>query len=384
MKIAVISTSAIESPPLEGRYAGIEVVVWNFARAASMQGNEVTLITTNESPNIGSFDVLREGTNEKLGSLNVVGAGPTGWYPKDEQTMYMAYKAWLEREFGEGQGIVWDNSWWGFPYLSARQFPNMKIIHSHHGMSGWIMGTPQGPKHIKPPVAFPRMLGVSSQHAQHLSNNFGCPVRYIHNGIELPAFDPNTAKSEDFLLSLNRISVEKGIHNNIDVALQTGWKMKVVGDDIHPVNYEYINDIQNRCANSGGQVQYYGHVDNETKWDLLRRCKALIACTDNEHYLEAFGIYAVEANAVGKPVLATANGGLYDIIKREPDGAYITNGMLATNTAGVVNAIRNGALDVFKPENCRAQAELYDVGHMTVAYLQLFEKVLRDDVDVRW
>ena len=160
-------------------------------------------------------------------------------------------------------------------------------------MSGWLVGTPQGPRYVKPPVPFPRMLGVSSQHAQHLSNNFGCPVRYVHNGIDLPPFDPAMAKSEDFLLSLNRISPEKGIANNIDVALQTGWKMKVVGDDIHPVNFDYINDVQNRCANSGGQVQYYGHVDNETKWDLLRRCKALIACTDNEHYLEAFGIYCL-------------------------------------------------------------------------------------------
>jgi glycosyltransferase involved in cell wall biosynthesis len=157
-----------------------------------------------------------------------------------------------------------------------------------------------------------------------------------------------------------------------------------VGDDIHPTNQEYISDIQNRCASSGGQIQYYGHVDNETKWDLLRRCRALIACTDNEHYLEAFGIYAVEANACGKPVLGTANGGLYDIIKRNELGACDVNGFLATNTAGVVSAIKNGALDIFTPENCRAQAELYSVVNMTNSYLNLFEKVLRNDVDSLW
>ncbi len=378
MKIAVISTSAIESPPAEGRYAGIEVVVWNFARAASMNGHEVTLITTNESPNIGSFDVLKEGTNEKLGSLNVVGAGPTGWSPQHEMAMYNAYRQWLEQDFGQGQGIVWDNSWWGYPYLSGRNFPNMKIVHSHHGMSNWMIGTPQGARFLKPPVPFPRMLGVSSQHAQHLSGNFGIPVRYIHNGIELPVYDAEKCKSEDFLLSLNRISREKGIVNNIDVALQTGWKMKIVGDDIHVSDQEYVNDVQNRCAQSGGQIQYYGHVDQETKWDLLRRCRALVACTDNEHYLEAFGIYAVEANACGKPVLATANGGLYDIVKNG------VNGQLAPNTAGIVNFIQNRILDNFMPENCRAQAELYNVSAMTNTYLNLFEKVLRNDVDSLW
>ena len=378
MKIAVISTSAIESPPVEGRYAGIEAVVWNFARAASMSGNEVTLITTNDSPNQGTFDVLKEGTNEKLGSLAVVGAGPTGWYLNHEKTMYDAYRQWLEQQFGEGQGIVFDNSWWGFPYLSQRAHPNMKIIHTHHGMSNWAVNTPQGMRYVKPPVPFPRMLGVSTVHAQHLSSIFSIPVRHIHNGIDLPAYDPDKCKSEDFLLSLNRISPEKGIHNNLDVALQTGWKMKIVGDDIHPTNWEYINDIQNRCAQSGGQLQYYGHVDNETKWDLLRRCTALIACTDNERYLEAFGIYAVEANAVGKPVLATANGGLYDIVKNG------LNGQLAANTTGIVNVLREGIQDKFSPEACRQQAEQYTVAAMTNAYLSLFEKVLRDDVDSRW
>jgi glycosyltransferase involved in cell wall biosynthesis len=363
-------------------YAGIEVVVWNFARIASMRGNEVTLITTNDSPNIGNFDVLKEGTNEKLGVLSVVGAGPTGWTFNDEKFMWDGYHQWLEKEFGQGQGVVWDNSWWGFPYLSQRQYPDMKIIHSHHGMSNWLVPTVNGPAYVKPPVPFPRMLGVSTHHASHISSNFSVPVRYVHNGVDLPAYVPEECQPDDYLLSLNRITPEKGIHNNIDAALQTGWQLKVVGDDVHPPNQDYINDIQNRCASSGGQIQYYGRVDNETKWDLLKHCRALIACTDNQRFLEAFGLYAVEANSVGKPVLATTNGGLFDIIIRSNDGWE--NGFLAPNTAGVVQAIQNGIINTFKPEVCRAHAERFTVDKMVDTYLNLFEKVLRDDSDSRW
>jgi glycosyltransferase involved in cell wall biosynthesis len=297
--------------------------------------------------------------------------------------MWEGYHNWLEQEFGQGQGIVWDNSWYGFPYLSARQFPLMKVIHSHHGMSNWAAGTPQGMQYIKPPVPFPRMLAVSSHHANHISSNFGIPVRYVHNGIDLPDYKLEDCAPADYLLSLNRITPEKGIHNNIDVALQTGWKMKIVGDDIHPPNQDYINDIQNRCAQSNGQIEYYGRVDNDTKWDLLKHCRALIACTDNQRFLEAFGLYAVEANACYKPVIATTNGGLYDIIVHDKDNGW-QNGFLAPNTAGVVDAIRSGILETLKPDVCRAHATRFTVDKMVDSYTSLFEKVLRDDADSRW
>ena len=36
---------------------------------------------------------------------------------------------------------------------------------------------------------------------------------------------------------------------------------------------------------------------------LLRNCKAVIGCPES-YWMEAFGLYAVEANSYGKPVLA--------------------------------------------------------------------------------
>ena len=64
--------------------------------------------------------------------------------------------------------------------------------------------------------------------------------------------------------------------------------------------------IRERCQNTGGLAGYIGLVNNETKKLLIKNCKAVIACP-LPSWIEAFGLYALEANAYAKPVLALAN-----------------------------------------------------------------------------
>ena len=45
-----------------------------------------------------------------------------------------------------------------------------------------------------------------------------------------PDYDPSLDKG-DYLLSLNRISKEKGIHDVLDIAIATNSKIIIVGDD---------------------------------------------------------------------------------------------------------------------------------------------------------
>lgn len=54
------------------------------------------------------------------------------------------------------------------------------------------------------------------------------------------------------------------------------------------------------------------------------KCKALISCP-KPTWLEAFGLYAVEANAYYKPVLALNNGGLHDIVVQGFNGFLVQN-----------------------------------------------------------
>ena len=59
--------------------------------------------------------------------------------------------------------------------------------------------------------------------------------------------------------------------------------------------------IRKKCENTNGLAQDLGLVDNKTKTELIKKCKVVIACP-KPTWIEAFGLYAVEANAYGKPV----------------------------------------------------------------------------------
>jgi glycosyltransferase involved in cell wall biosynthesis len=385
MKILVVSTNAITTPPVDGNYAGIEAIVWNFCELAPTMGHEVILATTTESQKQGNYDVFAENDVEKknrVGSLSVRGYGYTGWNLENERQSYLNYKDMLENEFGEGQGVVIDHSWWGYPYLSLTGFaplnvkphPKMKIMHVHHGESNWFDQTTR--KYVMPNTPYPRMLGVSKVHASHLSNLFGVPFRYINNGINMP---PKPEPVNDgYLLSLNRFTPEKGIHNSIDVALATGHRIICAGDERYVPDQNYVYDMLERCEKSGGQAEFLGHVTNERKWDLLKNCKAVIACTETEKWIEAFGLYQVEAGAMGKPFVGVPNGGTFDIIENG------VNGILASTPEKLKDAIRVGQIDSIEADRCREMAERFTAKNMTLKYLEVCEKVLADDPSYRW
>lgn len=401
MKICCISTAALPAPTrgYGNGYGGIENICYDTAVGLAKLGNDVVLLTTNESKEIGLKEAVDE-SGAKKGSLNVVGCGPTTLQATGERQMYLSYHDWLEQNFGN-EGVVIDMSWWAYPYFSVsgaqienvviKPHPNMKIMHSSQGMCNWIMNG----QYARPNVPYPRILGISSHHAQYLSSCLKVPVRFVHNGIDLPAFDPRP--SEGFILSLNRFSKEKGIHNCIDVAIETGIPMKLVGDDTIIADQNYAFEIQDRCEKSNGLVEYIGSVDNDKKWDLIKRCKALIACPDSQ-WIEAFGLYAVEGFSQGKPIISLKNGGLNDTVQHGVNGflcdtisqmkdvlksgAQIIIGEGSWDEDGVYENCKRGIIKIedLEPDKIRETAEKFSNENMARSYMELCQKVENGEV----
>src|SRR6185436_9955641 len=149
MKILITSTSAISNPPVS--YGGLEWIAYNSGEEMAKFGHEVTIITTNDSPKLGIHEVVDEQGKSLGGVLDVKTAGHTGWGINHERDMYTNYREFMEVNYGSGQGVVFDHSWFGYPYLSqkgAREYlvgdgaieikpqPELKIVHVVHGTTG--------------------------------------------------------------------------------------------------------------------------------------------------------------------------------------------------------------------------------------------------------
>lgn len=365
-------------------------------------GNEVYLLTTSDSKEIGMKDATDESGN-KVGSLGVIDCGPSAWNVEAERNMFLRYRPWLEQQFGDGQGVVLDMSWWAYVYfcvtgaemrippnqsVKIEAHPKMKVMHSTQGMSNWVEN---GKYTLPTSLQFPRLLGISSEHAAYLYQCFGKPVRFVHNGIDIPPFYPKS--SEGFLLSLNRMSREKGILNAIDVALDCQIPMKLVGDDVHIADQNFAFEVQDRCSQSKGLVEYIGSVDNEQKWDYIKRCKALISCPDRT-WVEAFGIMTIEGFSQGKPMISLINGGMKDTVK------HGENGFLCENVSQMKEILRNGAqvlvqegeyykkktlkLEDLDPQVIRKSAEQFSTENMARQYLELCQGVFEDKIGFQW
>lgn len=414
MKICIVSTSALPAPP--SGYGGLEWIAYDSATELAKLGNEVVLITTNESTKIGVSDAIDATTNEVIGKLTVAAAGPTAWNTNGERDMFLNYSEFLRKEFGEGQGVVIDHSWFGYPYflltggeitidetrsISVKKCPNLKLCHVIHGVTGWV----ENNQYVPPPgVEYPRIMGVSPHHAAYLSSCFKKPVRYVFNGVKVPDNLQSNShvegeKTFSYLLSLNRISEEKGIHNTIDVCLSTNTPLKVVGDDVHVSSQEYVWKIMDICSRSNGLIEYVGLVDNEKKWDYIRHSSGLIACPDASSYVESFYMAAVEGWSAGKPIIAIANGGLADTIN---DGV---NGFKCSNPEEMKQILRNGkeifipfgekeGREVWEKMNIKlehishagitAEAAKYSIENMAKGYLDICKGVMENNPGYQW
>ncbi len=102
---------------------------------------------------------------------------------------------------------------------------------------------------------------------------------------------------------------------------------------------------------AGPKVEFLGEVDDETKWNLYRKAKALIFPSEHED----FGIMPVEAMAVGTPVIAYRSGGVKETVIEGKTGIFFDE----PTTESLVGAIKKFERMRISPEDCINQAKKF-------------------------
>lgn len=141
-------------------------------------------------------------------------------------------------------------------------------------------------------------------------------VRVIPSGVDVPV-DVGVEADPPFVLYAGRLSPEKGVLELVEAA--DGLQLVVVGDG--PLR-EQVPGAR-------------GFVTHDELVELYRRA-AVVAVPS---YREGFGVVCAEAMAHGRPVVASAVGGLLDLVEDGETGIHVPPGDVRALRAALVRLL---------------------------------------------
>lgn len=191
---------------------------------------------------------------------------------------------------------------------------------------------------------------------------------FIHIGIPTKNITPSYEKCSG-LITIGRITDQKGIHLSAQIALETKKPLLIigrVGNSLERKKY-YSKDVQPLIKKSGGLIQHIEEVPNEELLRLIARSEMFLFPILRP---ETFGRVAIEALSCGTPVIGTLTDPLPEVL---------TNGnvsFLSDNIQDLITATQH--TEQFDRKTCREYAENYfDVSTMADKHIQLYEKILQ-------
>lgn len=184
-----------------------------------------------------------------------------------------------------------------------------------------------------------RVIAISNHVANYLLENYKIDrrnIRLIHRGISLDKFHPNIITPAQIIkvssewrlpdgasvvMLPGRITRWKGHHVLIDAMAKLNRPdvfCVLIGSDQGRIEYRQELEEAIREKNLGGQIRIINHCDDMPAAYMLSTV-VVSASTDPE----GFGRIPVEAQAMGRPIIATDHGGAQETVLRNETGWLI-------------------------------------------------------------
>jgi glycosyltransferase involved in cell wall biosynthesis len=161
--------------------------------------------------------------------------------------------------------------------------------------------------------------------------------------------------------SVGRFERMKGFHVILDAAalLRSTYPdacCVLVGAP-HPLDAGYVDELRIRARRLGldGNAVFAGHQDHPEVW--MQAMDVFVLASHNE----PFGMVVIEAMALGKAVVATAEGGPTDIITSEGQGTLVPWGDARALSVAVARFVADEALRERVGEAARLRARAFSV-----------------------
>lgn len=161
----------------------------------------------------------------------------------------------------------------------------------------------------------------------------------VDSAPSLPPERPAGSRPE--LLFMGRLVERKGVHLLLEaLALLPADRrplLRVVGDGPERAR------LQELAGRLGLDVVFHGFISNEEKADRLAGCDAFVlpAVIDAKGDTEGLGVVLLEAMTYGKPVIASAAGGIVDIVRDGRNGFLVPPGDAGALAAAISSCVEN-------------------------------------------
>jgi alpha-maltose-1-phosphate synthase len=182
------------------------------------------------------------------------------------------------------------------------------------------------------------VIAVSRSMQRDVEQLYGVPaekIRVIHNGIDLnqynPAPNPSLLKSygvnphQPFVLFVGRITRQKGITHFVDAIKYLHHDAQVVLcaglPDTPELGDEMAQKVEQARARSANQIIWIPQFLPKEHLISLYTHAAIFVCPS---IYEPFGIINLEAMACGTPVVASAVGGILEVVKDGETGLLVS------------------------------------------------------------
>ncbi|MBD2437675.1 glycosyltransferase family 4 protein [Nostoc sp. FACHB-110] len=341
MRIAQVSPLWERVPP--PAYGGIELVVGLLTDELVRRGHEVTLFASGDSISLAKL----ESVHPRAIRLD---------QEVKEYSIYEMLQLALVYERADEFDII--HSHMGCAALPYANLVSTPTVHTLHGP--FTCDNKKLFQHAK------RQNLVSISHDQRdlsLDLNYAATV---YNGIDVSSYKFHPQPEEPpYLAFLGRMSPEKGPHLAIEIAKQSGWRLKMAGK-VDVVDVEYFEkEVQPFI--DGKQIEYLGEANHQQKNALMGGAFATLFPIT---WREPFGLVMVESMAAGTPVIAMKLGSTSEVI------AHGKTGFVCNNIAECVNAIDKAAeLDRYV---CRQYVQNhFSYQSMTDGYETVYRQILQ-------
>lgn len=149
-------------------------------------------------------------------------------------------------------------------------------------------------------------------------------IDVVYNGIDVSVYEtagPATPSADQPVVGyLARMCPDKGLHTLVDAFVVLMQRGKVPGARLHiagartPGDVAYVDEQQAKLTQAALQerVTFSPNVELAQKLAMLRSCSVLSVPAT---YGEAFGLYVLEALAMGVPVVEPRHGGLTELVE---------------------------------------------------------------------